>query len=462
MDVDVIILSNTVNEELFNILKQTVDSIHDSETNHKFNIIVVESCKDISSIFTYRLAEIRAKFVIPQVPKFNYNLFFNIGLRECKNDFVLFSNSDVIYKKNWFTSIAKQFEIDPKLMSVSPIDRKWHIHTEENFNSLKELYIGERVSYEFTGWSFVVRRSIFNILGSFDEQFSFYYQDNDWVEMYKLFNIKHGLCTTAHCHHLLSKTHSTIKPEDKQLCDYNYQYSILEKKWNKNSTPKPHKRLSILICTLDGRETFLERLKMRLKPQTTHEVEVLLSKDNGVLSIGGKRNALIESAAGEYIAFIDDDDWVSENYVEEILKATDSKPDVVGFNSIIYFNGKTPRRVEITLNHKKWDHKMGMIEGTQQPITYYRSPNQLTPIKKNIAKQIGFPNAKEADAAEDVKYSHTIPSIAQTEVYIQDYLYFYDCRFPKVTNVKLPILLEDLKREKELVELAEKYIKLNA
>ena len=186
MDVDVIILSNTTTNELFDILKQTVDSIHDSELEHKFNVIVVESCKEISSLFTHKLSEIRAKFVIPQVPKFNYNLYLNIGLRECKNDLVLITNNDVIYYKGWFTSIAKQFEIDPELMSVSPVDRKWHRHTESIFSSLKELYIGNRTSYEFTGWSFIVRRKLFDLLGGFDERFAFYYQDNDWVEMYNM------------------------------------------------------------------------------------------------------------------------------------------------------------------------------------------------------------------------------------------------------------------------------------
>ena len=459
MVVDVIILSNTVNNELFDILKQTVDSIHDSEIEHKFNIIVVESNKSVTSFFTHKLAQIRAKFVIPQVPKFNYNLYLNIGLRECKNDLVLISNNDVIYSKGWFTAIAKQFEIDPELMSASPVDRKWHRHSETLFSSLKEIHIGTRTSYEFTGWSFIVRRNIFDIIGNFDERFEFYYQDNDIVELYNAYKIKHGLCTSSHAHHLLSKSHGTIKEEDRKLCDMDYQHSIFKEKWNTRFIPKPYKRLSLLICTVNGRETFLERLKTRLKPQLTSEVEILVAKDNKELTIGKKRNDLIHNASGEYIAFIDDDDWVSEDYVKKILKATDSKPDVVGFNSIITFNGQTPRRVEITMKHKNWSHKMGTINGTPQPVTYYRCPNHLTPIKKSIALRILFP---EMNDQEDRFYSLAIPSFAETETYIDDYLYFYDCRNPKRVNVDLSELLEELKLEKETVELAEKYIRINA
>jgi hypothetical protein len=55
-----------------------------------------------------------------------------------------------------------------------------------------------------------------------------------------------------------------------------------------------------------------------------------------------------------------------------------------------------------------------------------------------------------------------IPSFAENEVYIDDYLYFYDCRNPKRGNVGILELLEELKLEKVSVELAEKYIRINA
>lgn len=102
---------------------------------------------------------------------------------------------------------------------------------------------------------------------------------------------------------------------------------------------------------------------------------------------------------------------------------------------------------------------MGTIDGTPQPVTYYRCPNHLTPIKKSIALRILFP---EMNDQEDRFYSLAIPSFAETEIYIDDYLYFYDCRNPKRVNVDISELLEELKLEKETVELAEKYIRINA
>ncbi len=457
MDVDVIILSNTKDEKMFDILKQAVDTLHDRDPDHTFHVYIVESNKNISSTFTHRLSEIRGKFIIPQT-EFNYNQYLNIGVRECKSDYITISNNDVVYYDSWFTNILRQFKKDPQLMSVSPIDRLWQRHTEQFFSSSKEIHIGHRTSYEFAGWCFVVKKEVFKTLGAFDERFKFYYQDNDWVELYNLYSIKHGICTTSNVHHLLSKSHDLLKGDEAKLYNMREQYDVFIDKWSKLGSMK-YKRLSLLICTIEGREHYLERLVSRLKPQVTNEVEVLVAKDNKEIPIGKKRNDLIEQATGEYIAFIDDDDWIAEDYVSTILKATDSKPDVVGFNSVIIFNGEMPRRVEITLKHTNWSHKMGKINNQEHPVIYYRCPNHLSPIKKTIAKSINFPEIADQ---EDRYYSLIIPTFAKTEVYIDKYLYFYDCK-AALKNVPVTVkqITDTLNREKEYVELAESYIKMN-
>ena len=91
------------------------------------------------------------------------------------------------------------------------------------------------------------------------------------------------------------------------------------------------KTLSILIPTVVGREHLLERLRSVLNPQLTEDVEVIEQKDNKEISIGKKRQELLEKATGEYVVFIDDDDMISEDYVKSIIKALESEPDCVGF-----------------------------------------------------------------------------------------------------------------------------------
>ena len=55
--------------------------------------------------------------------------------------------------------------------------------------------------------------------------------------------------------------------------------------------------------------------------------------------VSNARNFGLDKAQGEYIAFIDDDDYVSPFYLEELLRI--SAPGVVGISSTMAFNGDT-------------------------------------------------------------------------------------------------------------------------
>jgi len=60
-------------------------------------------------------------------------------------------------------------------------------------------------------------------------------------------------------------------------------------------------------------------------------VEHLMFVDNKKRTVGEKRDALLVAARGKYVAFVDDDDVVSDDYVSEIVKAAESNPDVITF-----------------------------------------------------------------------------------------------------------------------------------
>lgn len=68
-------------------------------------------------------------------------------------------------------------------------------------------------------------------------------------------------------------------------------------------------------------------------------VEHLTLCDNKKRSIGGKRQALVDIARGEYIAFVDDDDDVSDDYVANILKGIETGADVITFRQRAIYNG---------------------------------------------------------------------------------------------------------------------------
>jgi len=174
-----------------------------------------------------------------------------------------------------------------------------------------------------------------------------------------------------------------------------------------------NKKLSILICSIDIRTELLSKLMSVLDLQLNSDVEVLVEKDNGKISIGKKRNILLRRAKGEYISYIDDDDLVSDDYVSKILEAISHKPDCCGIEGEITTDGTNPRKFIHSIKYTDWFEKNGI---------YYRNPNHLNPIKKEIASQIGFP---EIDHGEDKNYSANIYPLLNNEVYIDSVIYHY-------------------------------------
>lgn len=174
-----------------------------------------------------------------------------------------------------------------------------------------------------------------------------------------------------------------------------------------------NKKLSILICSLQERQEKLNRLMEVLKPQINDEVEVIIKSDSRQMSIGTKRNSLLNEAKGEYIAFIDDDDVVSADYVNKILSAIESKPDCCGIQGTITFQGRCPRTFIHSLEYANWFEKDNI---------YYRCPNHLNPVKRELALKVGF---KEVNFGEDRDYSTRLFPLLKTEIMISDSIYYY-------------------------------------
>ncbi len=172
-------------------------------------------------------------------------------------------------------------------------------------------------------------------------------------------------------------------------------------------------KLSILVCSLENRAKKLERLMEIIRPQLTPEVEVLTEVDDGKMTIGGKRNLLVDKAKGEYVCFIDDDDLVPDYYVNEILQALQSSPDCVGIEGLIVLQETTVRKFIHSLACGGWKFENDI---------YHRTPNHLNPILRSKVLEVGFP---EKDRSEDYEFSNAIFPLLETEAMINKTMYFY-------------------------------------
>lgn len=126
-------------------------------------------------------------------------------------------------------------------------------------------------------------------------------------------------------------------------------------------------KLSIIIPYYNT-EKYTDELLAVLEKQVTKECEIILvddgSKkeycpwqmmDNMIIlrhlsnrGVSAARNTGLKKAKGEYIAFIDSDDMVTEDYVEQILLAIESEPDTVylSWRSMDGKFGKTIRNMK--------------------------------------------------------------------------------------------------------------------
>ena len=171
-------------------------------------------------------------------------------------------------------------------------------------------------------------------------------------------------------------------------------------------------KLSILICTIRGREHLLERLLSVLDPQCGKCVEVLIEKDSGRMSTGKKRNVLLEKAKGDYIAFIDDDDLISEDYMAKILWGLQENPDCCSLEGLL-IREKTQLSFYHSIEYEEWFRKGDIC---------YRCPNHLNAVKRELALKVKFPYQ---DKGEDCDYSLRLRPLLETESKTEGILYYY-------------------------------------
>ena len=173
-------------------------------------------------------------------------------------------------------------------------------------------------------------------------------------------------------------------------------------------------KLSILICTVRSRiDEYLPKLLDRLLPQCTKDVQVLWLGDNKTMTVGEKRNKLLDLAMGEYVAFVDDDDMVSEDYIDVLLKGANTGADVFNFVVKCSVNGGEYLPVYYDARFSR---------NRNLPGKYERLPNHIMCIKRELALKAGFPHKS---MSEDDEFAKRLHKYIKTQSFTGDVLYYY-------------------------------------
>ena len=82
------------------------------------------------------------------------------------------------------------------------------------------------------------------------------------------------------------------------------------------------------------------------------DYEILIQSDTDK-TIGEKRNELLERARGEYIAFIDDDDMIGEDYIKCFVEGYEYKPDCYSLRGLMTWDGINPELFEHSIKRSE-------------------------------------------------------------------------------------------------------------
>lgn len=174
-------------------------------------------------------------------------------------------------------------------------------------------------------------------------------------------------------------------------------------------------KFEILIPTMPHRAEMLERLLSVLKPQLVDGVKI--TTDDGLGSIGAKRQRMIENATAEYVAFVDDDDMVSADYIQRIMACLESSPDCVGITMHVKIDGKEWIPSPIFKHSLQFRHNYHW-HGQE------RTPHHLCPMRREIALKSRF---SDKMWGEDYDFAIGLLPHLVTEAWAgNDPLYFYE------------------------------------
>lgn len=173
--------------------------------------------------------------------------------------------------------------------------------------------------------------------------------------------------------------------------------------------------LSVLVCSVAerfGRTPVIDEL---FRQADGLPVEVLALTDNRRMTIGAKRNHLVNMATGDYVVFVDDDDQVASDYLAQLLAAAHSSADVLTFRMEYRHNSTQQWTVHHSLHYPLYGRpRNGIVEN---------APRHTSAVRRTLAQRIHF---ADTSYGEDADWAARLQQAARTEHAIPAVLYIYD------------------------------------
>lgn len=172
-------------------------------------------------------------------------------------------------------------------------------------------------------------------------------------------------------------------------------------------------RLSIIVPSLDGNVPKSLRTAVAGRP----DVEVIAIK--GVSPVGKARNEGLRRASGDYVAWVDADDEVTEDWLPSIQEAIEAEPDLITFDAARVGWGTD-------VEDMTWGERRPTPAKLMRAVynSLELSCNMWAYVTKRVLWQ-GLAFDEQAAMAEDFALAPQLFGRAQTVVYIPQKLYRY-------------------------------------
>lgn len=246
------------------------------------------------------------------------------------------------------------------------------------------------------------------------------------------------------------------------------KYSILVPVYNKeellkkyfkyieNQTFKDYEVVVVDDCSNDNSYIYLYNIA-----QHHDNIKVLRNQKN--LGIGMTRNVLLDNAQGEYIIFVDPDDYIEIDLLSEIDKENNDL-DIIRFQNIIEPMTEEQNRIEKNKNKYRYScEPTGIISGEEALLRWHIGERKINTfpwtyaIKKELYNGVQYPNVC---ILEDFPVTPYLIAKAKKVKAIDFTGYHYKKYDNSISSKKndISFAIKKLNLFKEIIELTEKYI----
>lgn len=157
--------------------------------------------------------------------------------------------------------------------------------------------------------------------------------------------------------------------------------------------------VSVLIATIPGREELLDRALGSVEKQIRQPDEVIVEPDPDRTSAAETRNRGLSKVTSEYVAILDDDDYLMRNHLKVLMRVAEAEPH----QDLIY---PTPKIIGMrdptaVVVGGKWRRPWG-LEWTEDHRQHMIQKGNFVPVTcliktESLRKVGGFPEPDHPD-----------------------------------------------------------------